>query len=257
MDEEHEDAKTKSMRTKDRELDDLHSRTGPRSTSRRGREGRGRGAGRRVQGTKDMRESAPRATSTCCAPRCPPQPATHPWHWVLLALGSPGIGFYRLWYNPQRPLERPGCASASAMTRARVRRPSRRQRRAACARSASTSPTLAWHRRPPWSVTPRGQPPNAPNPALIRASAAFIRRPHPAQQFMSTVLAGHMYDGAIMLTASHLPSNRNGLKFFTATGGLESADITAVLLIASQLDVRPTHSAPISPHPPPQPPTST
>ena len=37
--------------------------------------------------------------------------------------------------------------------------------------------------------------------------------------FMSTVLPGHGYDGAIMITASHLPFNRNGLKFFISDGG--------------------------------------
>lgn len=50
--------------------------------------------------------------------------------------------------------------------------------------------------------------------------------------FMSTVLPGYDYDGSIMLTASHLPFNRNGLKFFTNEGGLEKKDITAVLEIA-------------------------
>ena len=47
--------------------------------------------------------------------------------------------------------------------------------------------------------------------------------------FMSTVLEGFEYDGAVMITASHLPPNRNGLKFFTRDGGLESRDIKAVL----------------------------
>lgn len=47
--------------------------------------------------------------------------------------------------------------------------------------------------------------------------------------FMSTVLDGFMYDGAIMITASHLPFNRNGLKLFTREGGLESSDIKEVL----------------------------
>lgn len=51
--------------------------------------------------------------------------------------------------------------------------------------------------------------------------------------FMSTVLPGYRFDGAIMLTASHLPFNRNGLKFFTSEGGLEKQDITAVLELAS------------------------
>lgn len=49
--------------------------------------------------------------------------------------------------------------------------------------------------------------------------------------FMSTVLPGYEYDGAIMLTASHLPFNRNGMKFFTGKGGLEKTDITSLLEI--------------------------
>ncbi|MEM6451143.1 MAG: phosphomannomutase/phosphoglucomutase [Cyanobacteria bacterium P01_D01_bin.105] len=52
--------------------------------------------------------------------------------------------------------------------------------------------------------------------------------------FMSTVTAGYECDGAIMLTASHLPFNRNGLKFFTAQGGLNKPDITAILSLASK-----------------------
>ena len=52
--------------------------------------------------------------------------------------------------------------------------------------------------------------------------------------FMSTVIPGYEYDGSIMLTASHLPFNRNGLKFFTNDGGLEKGDITAILEIAQE-----------------------
>jgi phosphomannomutase len=50
--------------------------------------------------------------------------------------------------------------------------------------------------------------------------------------FMSTVTPGYIYDGAIMITASHLPFNRNGMKFFIEKGGLEKKDITEVLEIA-------------------------
>lgn len=53
--------------------------------------------------------------------------------------------------------------------------------------------------------------------------------------FMSTVTAGYNCDGAIMLTASHLPFNRNGLKFFTPQGGLGKSDISAILKLAEQL----------------------
>jgi phosphomannomutase len=47
--------------------------------------------------------------------------------------------------------------------------------------------------------------------------------------FMSTVLPEFHCDGAIMLTASHLPFNRNGFKFFTRQGGLSKEDITELL----------------------------
>lgn len=41
-------------------------------------------------------------------------------------------------------------------------------------------------------------------------------------------------DGAIQITASHHPFNRNGLKFFTKDGGLESEDITVLLEYAQE-----------------------
>ena len=47
--------------------------------------------------------------------------------------------------------------------------------------------------------------------------------------FMSTVTDGYKFDGSVMITASHLPFNRNGFKFFTAEGGLEKADIKQIL----------------------------
>ena len=57
--------------------------------------------------------------------------------------------------------------------------------------------------------------------------------------FMSTVFESHGYDGAIMLTASHLPFNRNGMKFFTRDGGLEKADIKDILARAAEIGERP------------------
>lgn len=52
--------------------------------------------------------------------------------------------------------------------------------------------------------------------------------------FMSTVFENHAYDGSIMLTASHLPFNRNGLKFFTREGGLGKQDIKEILILATE-----------------------
>ena len=50
--------------------------------------------------------------------------------------------------------------------------------------------------------------------------------------FMSTVTGEKPFDGSVMITASHLPFNRNGFKFFTRDGGLEKQDIAAILAAA-------------------------
>ena len=47
--------------------------------------------------------------------------------------------------------------------------------------------------------------------------------------FMSTVFKEINSDAGIMITASHLPFNRNGMKFFTRKGGLNKSDITALI----------------------------
>ena len=54
--------------------------------------------------------------------------------------------------------------------------------------------------------------------------------------FMSTVTKGYEFDGSVMITASHLPFNRNGFKFFTCEGGLEKADIAQILAYAESND---------------------
>lgn len=55
--------------------------------------------------------------------------------------------------------------------------------------------------------------------------------------FMTTVLESYKCDGAIMITASHLPYYYNGLKFFNSNGGCESNDIEDILNLASGLDI--------------------
>lgn len=47
--------------------------------------------------------------------------------------------------------------------------------------------------------------------------------------FMGCIFEETDFDGSIMITASHLPKNRNGMKFFTRDGGLDSGDISALL----------------------------
>jgi phosphomannomutase len=55
--------------------------------------------------------------------------------------------------------------------------------------------------------------------------------------FMATVLDNYACDGSIMLTASHLPFNRNGLKFFTRDGGLDKQDVKEILTLAAETGV--------------------
>jgi phosphomannomutase len=51
--------------------------------------------------------------------------------------------------------------------------------------------------------------------------------------FMSTIFDSTNFEAGVMLTASHLPYNRNGIKFFTKAGGLGKKDITRILEIAA------------------------
>ena len=64
---------------------------------------------------------------------------------------------------------------------------------------------------------------------IVRCSLATT----PAM-FMGTVFEETNFDGSIMITASHLPYNRNGMKFFTSEGGMNKEDIQAILTYAAQ-----------------------
>ena len=54
--------------------------------------------------------------------------------------------------------------------------------------------------------------------------------------FMATIFEDTAADGSIMITASHLPYNRNGLKFFTSAGGAEKSDIQKILTFAAEAE---------------------
>ncbi len=60
--------------------------------------------------------------------------------------------------------------------------------------------------------------------------------------YMSTITPGVEADGAVMITASHHPWDKNGLKFFTSEGGLEGKDVETLLRVAQ--DLRPGDSEP-------------
>ena len=80
-------------------------------------------------------------------------------------------------------------------------------------------------------------------PDLLKATAEGISRAGASVQnyglcttpamFMATITPPFEPDGAIMITASHHPWNRNGLKFVTREGGLEHAEIEALVEAAA------------------------
>ncbi|MEG0292421.1 MAG: phosphomannomutase/phosphoglucomutase [Anaerovoracaceae bacterium] len=55
--------------------------------------------------------------------------------------------------------------------------------------------------------------------------------------FMSTIFEEFNCDGAIMITASHLPFNRNGFKYFNREGGLNKSDISKIIELAEALSI--------------------
>ena len=55
--------------------------------------------------------------------------------------------------------------------------------------------------------------------------------------FMSTKYDSYACDGAVMVTASHLPFEYNGLKFFTKDGGAEHEDIDFILQHADRKNI--------------------
>ena len=82
-------------------------------------------------------------------------------------------------------------------------------------------------------------------PALLKATAEGIAAAGASAvdfgmcttpaMFMSTITEGFLTDGAIMITASHHPWNKNGLKFFTNKGGLEGKEVASLLTEAQAL----------------------
>ncbi len=82
-------------------------------------------------------------------------------------------------------------------------------------------------------------------PDLVRATAEGVCRAGakvmdfgmcttPAM-FMSIITPGFEPDGSVMITASHHPWNKNGLKFFTEEGGIEGSEVEVLLKKAMEL----------------------
>ncbi|MBR5782816.1 MAG: phosphomannomutase/phosphoglucomutase [Clostridia bacterium] len=84
-----------------------------------------------------------------------------------------------------------------------------------------------------------GHDPRISSPALAAAAVAGLSQAGikvldcgnatTPSMFFATRFEGSDCDGAIEITASHLPPERNGLKFFTKEGGLEGKDIEWIL----------------------------
>ena len=82
-------------------------------------------------------------------------------------------------------------------------------------------------------------------PALLKAAAEGISRAGAAvlnfgmcttpAMYMSIITPGFQPDGSIMVTASHHPYDKNGMKFFLPEGGLEGAEVGRLLETACTL----------------------
>lgn len=65
--------------------------------------------------------------------------------------------------------------------------------------------------------------------------------------FKSCVTAEYEYDAACMVTASHLPFDRNGMKFFTKKGGLNKKQLKQVMEAAAEVYAEAMHPGKFSP----------
>ena len=83
-------------------------------------------------------------------------------------------------------------------------------------------------------------------PELLRATAEGISKAGAAvmdfgmcttpAMYMSIITPGFQPDASIMITASHHPYDKNGLKFFTEAGGIDGSVVKELLTMASTLE---------------------
>ena len=91
----------------------------------------------------------------------------------------------------------------------------------------------------------RGSSPRIADVVIATAHAAglevtdFGEIPTPALALAAETIGG----GAIMITGSHIPDDRNGLKFYTAKGEITKADETAIAAAVAQGTRAPARSA--------------
>lgn len=63
--------------------------------------------------------------------------------------------------------------------------------------------------------------------------------------YMSLLTEGFAGDASVMVTASHHPSDRNGLKFFLTRGGITSGELDEILTIAEETKISESYSGDI------------
>ncbi len=83
-------------------------------------------------------------------------------------------------------------------------------------------------------------------PELLRAAAEGVSRAGASvldfgmcttpAMYMSIITPGFQPDASVMITASHHPYDRNGMKFFLEDGGIESSVVVRLLEMASEMN---------------------
>ena len=70
--------------------------------------------------------------------------------------------------------------------------------------------------------------------ALIESGCSVVYTGLSSTPSMFMILKNRNIDASIMITASHMPSDRNGLKFFTKDGGIDGKDLNEILSLAEK-----------------------
>lgn len=70
--------------------------------------------------------------------------------------------------------------------------------------------------------------------ALITSGCNVVYTGLSSTPSMFMILKHREIDASVMITASHMPSDRNGLKFFTKEGGIDGKDLNEILSLAEK-----------------------
>ena len=75
---------------------------------------------------------------------------------------------------------------------------------------------------------------NAVKEALVSSGCSVVYTGLSSTPSMFMILKNRDIDASVMITASHMPADRNGLKFFTKRGGIDASDLKEISALAEK-----------------------